>query len=1458
MASQTILWIPLPGGFVDAARTRARLSVFVSPQLQPDGDGTLAAFDFRDWPGRLVSGGLTFAVQLAGRTIEAGIASAPESRLWTALFAPDTFVRSHERVRMSPVFGTYPAARLHDRLRAGYRQVGVTSPVVPAAPGAIAAAFSDVHRALTSPAVRASTGATERARLAGEILNASRREVATLGDRLVDLAQGEVERRRVRNEPLEFVPIVPPHDDAVSAFEQFVMFQRQPTGSVRRTRTDPDIRHDFHQLVTSLGEYPELMRLLGLLITIELDAAEIPVATLDRPGLLRVRPTFATPLSVETRHVAPATAYAFVRERLFTAAPDPGGTAARESVAGLLDLRLQDAEDGEPQFQILQVDLETAAQRMLDLLTGLPVDLAPTDDSPATRADHGIPPLRSGGISIVRHGHARFLHDAIATGQRKVADLLSGVDVALFAEDLIRGYRIDVLDNVSNEWHSLHHRSGTYEFLSLTESRTLVDEGSTQPCFVQPVSATGEPPSSQPDPEAPNYISESLFLWNGWGLSAPRPGNPLPQPEKPPPPPPAPGMAPPPPPPPPPTLPLKTTFKAVGRSLPRLRFGRAYSLRGRMVDLGGQSVSSDEATNIIAGIAPAPVLPAGGDAFRFLRFEVVGAPAVVARSKLADGESLDRLVVRSPGTLGDRQERHIAPPKAWPMMAEMHGLFDSAIGTGNNMKDTLALAGRAEAAFADGPHPEQRLELPYLPDPLAAGVTFCDLPGVPAGTIGRVGGGALEFTPIPPPVAAAAQIRSLVLIDFGPSSSWPNLLPFRLRVAGGTAAPQWDEAARVLTVFVAEAAVSTVRMSCHLRDLKDVSLLGMATWIQHGMDPAGGAVDAFRQQTLLGLSWMVTPFRQLTLVHAVQQPVAAPEIVSFPQPIKLVDHTFVYVRGKVQVHGASTGRLELTAEWTEPGDDLDSPKTPPKPRRLQAHVFPSPFHLSASGAQPVHPGSIPEAVFDAATNTVEYLAPRIEQFDARFHQLSQMLTALKRSARKQADDAQPPRPSLVAVIELLDVESIEAVVQRSPFLSQWSRMAELADMLRDQLQRIFAEEPHPGEPEDHQLAPLPSKVRSDLEQMMGTATQIITKVKEFLTGLFRGRHEFGDTKHRRVTYRAVGTSRFADAFPAPPGGTIDLTATSAPVEVNVLSSAAPLPPGVRHVIPTFAWTRSAPDAPRREHHRQGGGLRVYLERPWFSSGEGEMLAVVLGPDPSTPGFDRMAPYVSRCGRDPLWPSSPPPNALRPEHFRNPAVVRERVRPQDADAPLSVTLVAYPVKYDDDGQCFCDIEMDAGASYFPFVRLALARLQPQSIPTLEMSRVTRADFAQLAPDRAVTIVLRAAGVFDVVVSGPTHTLPNGFTGIPGTNVQVTVQTRIPGTTDDAGWLPANEPVVIPETLPAGSGFLWKGQVRMPVGAGAGQFRLLIKEFELHRVMVGGLLGADFDPVGRLVFAESVEL
>lgn len=109
----------------------------------------------------------------------------------------------------------------------------------------------------------------------------------------------------------------------------------------------------------------------------------------------------------------------------------------------------------------------------------------------------------------------------------------------------------------------------------------------------------------------------------------------------------------------------------------------------------------------------------------------------------------------------------------------------------------------------------------------------------------------------------------------------------------------------------------------------------------------------------------------------------------------------------------------------------------------------------------------------------------------------------------------------------------------------------------------------------------------------------------------RVRQEFGDTKHRRVTYKTTATTRFQEYFP--PQITEDpalITHVGQPQEIHVPSSRRPDPPEVLYLVPTFRWSqqRSGSAVTRT---RLGGGLRAYLRRPWYSSGDDELLGVVL-------------------------------------------------------------------------------------------------------------------------------------------------------------------------------------------------------------------------------------------------------
>ena len=173
--------------------------------------------------------------------------------------------------------------------------------------------------------------------------------------------------------------------------------------------------------------------------------------------------------------------------------------------------------------------------------------------------------------------------------------------------------------------------------------------------------------------------------------------------------------------------------------------------------------------------------------------------------------------------------------------------------------------------------------------------------------------------------------------------AWPNLEPFLIRIQEreGTVkpgecqetflepdhAPHWSSDDRILTVFLGKAEVATVRYSCSLG-----KLLGhMGVWHRW---VASGADATTKRLVVEGGHWMISPFRELVLVHAVQQPLSAPatRLVSS----RVAGDTFTSLRGKILLSVKSTGQVDLDATWTEPIDSLSDGK--PHDLDGRAHV----------------------------------------------------------------------------------------------------------------------------------------------------------------------------------------------------------------------------------------------------------------------------------------------------------------------------------------------------------------------------------------------------------------------------------------------------------------------------------------------------------------------------------------
>ncbi|WP_374987838.1 hypothetical protein [Streptomyces pristinaespiralis] len=400
----------------------------------------------------------------------------PETELWTSLFRGDTPVEPYvfEDARQRD-FRTYSARGVGRATRTVYAEAAKASPeALPAA--------EEAMRPLRAAAATGVEGVESIAAATG------------------DTAPQDGSMAAAMNEMMEF-------------------HQVRKTVGVAGTDTSPPPpalpEVDFHQMLTSLGDHPALLRRLGLVLDFVLPADRLPASSGER--FLSVTPHWTPARRKDSYDVSPRTRYvllpdrrAFVPGARSLTAADPLASPARGVVAL-----------PESKFSVEQADIDGAALKMMQ----------------TSSAGTGLFPVRTQGLSLVRDGRLGSLdeefvkaaeHDgaftAVVAREHPVDPAAPGPAAPeapprpaapeLVAQDLVRGHRMDIWDEERQRWFSLHEREVEYRRpdggpLLLTAS----DEG-----FFQANLAA--PPSDAPDSRL--YVPEQIVTWEGWSLSAPR------------------------------------------------------------------------------------------------------------------------------------------------------------------------------------------------------------------------------------------------------------------------------------------------------------------------------------------------------------------------------------------------------------------------------------------------------------------------------------------------------------------------------------------------------------------------------------------------------------------------------------------------------------------------------------------------------------------------------------------------------------------------------------------------------------------------------------------------------------------------------------------------------------------------------------------------------------------------
>lgn len=871
--SQRVIFTVIPNG---VSGGRARLNLHIAPRLslvagvQP---ADLSQFPaWRDWARTINGAGLTLRINQ--QTVRPDRMAAADPQIWAALFPQTTPVQTHEfeDLRDHDVL-SYPLADLARAIETDYVNLAGT-------------AGDDLPRvAELEKQIRYAPGRQHDRRSLIERLRTTTSAEAVRNRDVAIALLAEYHRPLNQEEVFTAKKSGPddPHEDA-----DYRAHKRQPMP----TPAELTAQFDFHRIVSAIGQHPVLMVACGLVVPLEIDLDLVPLGDVD----VQIEVDWAHAGTATEPDVLPVT----------HARRDAADFRARpKNPANLTGAWLR-MDPGV--FNLVAMDVDGAGLGLKNFSINLPGMTDERFDDEAFNTDKvaraGAPRLRTAGIQLAQTRRDQAIRGLFTGSYGLNASVVSTGKVALFAEDLIRGWRADIHDDRTGRWQSLLRFDGRYELLHSGQALDSADEEATLRLAV----------GKAVDGSAPKLLkaSEALFAWSGWSLAAPQPGlaimpddishevapNETPD-----------------------GLPLRVTPTTTRGSLPLLRFGRSYRVRMRYADIagGGLGWTPDDAGPAASVSAP----------YRFGRYEPVESPVITlidGDPLPKDGESMARATLRTMDVVADNDieaRRNIVPPRVGIRFVELHGALDrggrpdpSVYGLlksrdANYPKVTVdtpafrpegAAAAVVETTFATGP---EAAATPYLYDPLAGGAALriAGVPGVNPAKIWRV------------PFVGDSW-------DPDAATKWPDALGFSL-TASETGVTGWDPASRTFRVVLAPGERARIRMSA-LIPSRGLAILKLLDRLRELAEASPGAEAAMRYQNALnraraGQHWMFTPWRTVDLVHAVQRPLITPQFLSLfaGRGAGEIKASIGYA---TPIHCKSTTRIDMEARWLEIDD----------------------------------------------------------------------------------------------------------------------------------------------------------------------------------------------------------------------------------------------------------------------------------------------------------------------------------------------------------------------------------------------------------------------------------------------------------------------------------------------------------------------------------------------------------
>ncbi len=1442
------------------------VSLFFSPTIRTTSRATLAASPlFVDWAEAVRSDLSVSLVDQAGEIACEPLLDPVNPELWRALFPPDTSIASWQLPSWEQrKWRSFAARQVHDIARNLHLATMYSNPTNKPSPtdhplaGQLQRVFGSLDRnklAFSMPDESRLTAQLDDILESSQSLETIEHGVASETDPLRRMLL-ELHRCRRFYERPELAQEYRSHPD--------------PHASVPKL---PRARSEFHERCAAVGDHSELLRRLGLVV--DLRVAE--------PARLRSSQWLAARLTLAGDR-AP---FRSPRTRCHVS-----GDALVSTPAGSdwLDgaLRVGDSQ----RFSVLTLDSDGSALKAERFLWTLPrLMRAEKNDDPV---DAASPALRSPGFTVAAMQQGQVIRERLQRQQQLDSALTGDATPELSTEDIARGFRVEVWDDEVRRWASLHRRLSRATVTGFGEVYSrFPEEGFSQG------TATHESPGVT---NSAIHVHEALFGWEGWSLSAPRPGKsithvggeehlqeePVADDDE-------------------LVHPVRIQTEVAKGTLPRLRYGRSYAFRAWAVDLAGNSRQHRMDDD--------PAAPAGP-----------AAPALLTTSPAAEAQWSAVALREATLDVLQRRESRLAEPASVAHQEVASSVLENPIV---------------------GPAVSQRLDMLRVARgaPIAAEAQAqLDRRALVSLNIGR----AIADLSQPFVLDPARPTTSPTVTPLQPFLRWepvssPVLVPRKrytegeslrvLVVRSGVVQNPTTLALKVISpanyAAAANAAVPNAGYDAinerHLAPPK----VSQLTSELHGMfDQAIGSTAESRHQKMLG--WALREngtFRDTTRADIDNPP------DRLPQPGIALVHVGMPTEALVEDLDALPPGDPLAPGQTvvHDVDELALPYLPDPLARGLSLAFPEAaqdrtiaFPFGSEVFTAAYPGSWPEIepfrLKLTGGNELDgqlrgkVLTLSLPAGDIQVFRLASSMTrsdlklmgpwrSLPDSVQANADVAEAAADGLLWGLTPYDTVRLVHAVDRplkvprpiklTPIRAEGNTHAFLFGAVEvhgastdnlaaeanwsDDVDDLTRDEPHvsPASAKAFQTHIRPYEELA----LLAAGNAEVTLPQEGKLAFHEARHEFHDTRHHRVDYRFRASTRFREYFapvliqPSATDPLDDGQSVIAPtIQISIPSSARPAAPVVHSVIPLFRWVDATePEQPLARRHVRRAGVRIYIERPWYSSGSGELIGVLLaagGNDAFGPPTedDSGFPFVSKWGADPIWVSAPVPrramSALQIDSLLHTSGLDDRSFPArpvtpPANLPLNsidgkplVTVLGYKPVYNKARKLwYVDVAINPGDTFWPFVRLAICRYQPESVAGCHLSAPVCCDFVQVPPERTASVSRTDDRHVRVVVAGPvgrragmTHST-SAVAALAGAvdqhrSVIARLQRRVPEVDSDLGW----ETVATTRLLLRGSGVndkqaAWVGEldagVRIPASrpeSGAGNWRVVIEEWE----------------------------